>query len=348
MLRGRRLVGALLGLFAAWSALAAESPPLRVVGGLATLNQYTRFEEPFWTRELPRLSNGRLRAEIVPFDRAGIRGQDMLRLMQLGVVPFGTALLSLSAAQDPLLGAVDLAGLNPDLRALRQHLGAFRPLLERTLRERHGVELLAVYIYPAQMMFCNRPITSLADVAGRKVRTASPSQADWIEALGGVPVSTPFAELVGQMRNGGMDCAITGSMSGNTIGLHEVTTHIHTTPVTWGMAIFGANSAAWQALSEADRALLRQQMPLLESQVWQAAENETGDGLACNVGAASCAGGRRGRMTEVRESAADAQRRREIFRQVVLQRWLQRCGSACASAWNQTLGPASGFTLGSR
>ena len=328
------------------SATAPEPAPLslRVVGGLAGLNQYTRHEEPFWARELPRLSGGRLRAEIVPFDRAGIRGQDMLRLMQLGVVPFGTALLSLSTAQDPLLGAPDLAGLSPDLPSLRRHLAAFRPVLERTLRERHGIELLAVYTYPAQMTFCNRPLSSLSDLAGRKVRISSPTQADWIEALGGVPVTTPFAEVNAAMAAGAMDCAITGSMSGNTIGLHERTSHLHTMPVTWGMAIFGANSAAWQALPAPWKDLLRQQLPRLEQSIWLESDRETGEGLACNVGAAACLSGRKGRMTEVRETPADARRRREIFESTVLTRWLQRCGPACADTWNQTLGPVSGFT----
>ena len=79
----------------AWSQPPASKPPaavshLRVVGGLAELNQYVRREEPFWTRELARLSGGRYTAEIVPFDRAGVPGTEMLRLLQLGVVPFGT------------------------------------------------------------------------------------------------------------------------------------------------------------------------------------------------------------------------------------------------------------------
>src|SRR6185369_5799775 len=97
-------------------------------------------------------------ANIVPFDRAGIRGQDMLRLMQLGVVPFGTALLSQSSAADPLIAAPDLAGLNPDFASLKRHTAAFRPLLEKTLRERYGIELLAIYVYPAQMLFCKQPL----------------------------------------------------------------------------------------------------------------------------------------------------------------------------------------------
>ena len=31
---------------------------MRIVGGLAGVNQFTRHEEPFWTRELPALTRG--------------------------------------------------------------------------------------------------------------------------------------------------------------------------------------------------------------------------------------------------------------------------------------------------
>ena len=50
--------------------LAAEPPQyqFRVVGGLAGVSQYTQWEEPFWSRELPRMSGGRFKADIVPFD----------------------------------------------------------------------------------------------------------------------------------------------------------------------------------------------------------------------------------------------------------------------------------------
>lgn len=331
-------------LFAAPPAPApAASAPisLRIVGGLAGINQFTRQEEPFWTRELPRLSGGRLRADVVAFDRAGIRGQDMLRLVQLGVVPFGTVLVSLSAVTDPLIGAPDLAGLNPDMATLRRHNAAYRPFLEKTLRERHGIELLAVYVYPAQMLFCKQPLGSLADLAGRRVRTSSPTQADWIEALGAKPVALPFAELVRGVRAGSAECALTGSMSGYTIGLQQQTRHLYTMPVTWGMSIFAANGNAWAALPTDLRTLLKQELLRLEQSIWADAERETGEGVRCLTGAQAC-GGTPGNMTVQAPSAADDQRRRGILTGTVIARWVQRCGSACADAWNQTIGPISG------
>ena len=320
---------------AAAPASAPAPISLRVVGGLDGVNQFTRQEQPFWTQELPRLSGGRLRADIVAFDRAGIRGQDMLRLIGLGVVPFGTALVSLSAATEPLVGAPDLAGLNPDIASLRRHTAAYRPFLEKMLRERHGIELLAFYIYPAQMLFCG-----LADLAGRRIRRSSPTQVDWIEALGAKAVTMPFAGLADGLRHGNAECALTGSMSGYTIGLQQQTQHLFTMPVTWGMSIFAANGTAWAALPPDLRTLLKQELLRLEQAIWAEAERETGEGVRCLTGEQEC-GGAPGRMLAKAPGPADEQRRRRILADTVIARWLQRCGRSCAEAWNQTIGPVS-------
>ena len=314
---------------------------LRVVGGLGQLPQYTRHELPFWTQELPRLSGGRARADIVAFDAAGIAGSEMLRLMQIGAVPFGTALLPLVAAHDPELGAPDLAGLNPDMATLRRHVAAFRPYLERRLRERWGLELLAVYTYPAQVTFCTRPFAALGDLAGRRIRTSNATQSDLVEALGATPVQTAFAEIVPKLRQGDIECAITGTMSGNVIGLHEVTSHVHTMAANWGLAVFAANAVAWQALPADLREPLRAGLQRLEQAVWADADRETGEGLACDRGDAACNGGRRGRMAVVESTPADAQRWRDIVVATVLPRWVQRCGARCATVWNDTLAPST-------
>ena len=172
------------GASAQSQAPSRKTLKLRVVGGLAGISQYVRHEEPFWTRELSRLSDGRFSAEIVPFDRAGVPGYDMLTLLRLGVVPFGTALLSQVAGQYPELGAPDLAGLTPDVPTLRKVVDAFRPALERLMAEGHGAKLLAIYMYPAQVVFCREALKGAEDLAARKVRVSSATQSDFVRALG--------------------------------------------------------------------------------------------------------------------------------------------------------------------
>ena len=325
--------------------LAAEPPQyqFRVVGGLAGVSQYTQWEEPFWSRELPRMSGGRFKADIVPFDRAGVPRDDMLRLLQLGVVPFGTVLMGSMTANYPQYTAPDLAGLNPDSSSLRLSVAAFRPFLEKSLREQHGVQLLALYVYPAQVVFCKKPFAALADLSGRRVRVSSAAQADFVGALGATPVHTAFAQIVSSVQAGSIDCAITGTLSGNGLGLQAVTSHMHAMPLNWGVALFAANLSAWEALPADLRTLLRKELPPLEAAIWEESERDTAQGIACNTGQSACTKGVKGNMVLVPISAQDERKRQDIFVSTVLPRWLQRCGPRCAEIWNQTIGLARGL-----
>jgi TRAP-type C4-dicarboxylate transport system substrate-binding protein len=338
---------ALLGALAcAGPAAAADAPAplhLRVVGGLGSLNQYTRHERPFWETELARLSNGRYTAEIVPFDRAGIRSQEVLTLVQLGALPFATLPVSGGITKDPELTAPDLAGLNPDMASMRRSVAAFRPYLEGMMRERYGIEVLALYVYPAQVVYCKKPFAGIKGLAGMRVRTSGPAQSDWVEALGGKPVTTGFGDILPWLERDELDCAITGTMSGNTIGLDQVTSHIHPMAISWGLSLFVANGAAWNALPADLKALVKRELPRVERDIWDESERETADGLACDIGAPTCKAGRAGHMTEVPSSAADERLRREIFAATVLPRWLQRCGPQCAGIWNRTIAHVAGI-----
>ena len=342
----RALLGA--AALATVTAVAADAPPplhlhLHIVGGLASLKPFTQHERPFWETELPRLSGGRYTAEIVPFDRAGIRAQEALTLVQLGAVPFATVQVS-GGVKDPELGAPDLSGLNPDMASMRRSIAAFRPYLEEVMRKRYGIEVLALFVYPAQVLFCKKPLSGLKGVAGMRVRTSGPAQADWIEALGGKPVTASFNDIVPYLNRDEIDCAVTGTMSGNIIGLPDITTHIHPMAISWGLSMLAANGAAWNALPADLRALLRRELPRVERDVWAESERDTADGVACSIGAPACVAGKPGHMIEVATSPADERLRREIFASTVLPRWLQRCGPQCAAVWNRTLATSAGIS----
>ena len=162
-----------------------------------------------------------------------------------------------------------------------------------------------------------------------------------------MPVSTGVAEILSQVKAGHLDCAITGSMSGHTVGLHELTSHLQTTAITWGLSVFVANGATWAALPADLRTLLKRELPRVEHAVWKESDQETGAGVACSTGSATagCSGERPGRMVAVVETAADRARLRSVLERTVLPRWAQRCGASCMAAWNRTLGPATGLLL---
>lgn len=342
-----RVLGLLLAasLPAAAQGPAPLHPPIqiRVVGGLATLSQYVRYEAPFWTERLAGLTNGRVRAEIAPFDRSGIRGQEMLQLMRLGVVPFGTVLLALAAADEPEFNGIDLPMLNPDIATLRQTVSLWRPRLEALLRERYGIRMLAIYTYPSQVVFCQRAFSGLGDLAGRRVRVSSVGQGELIDALGATPVVIPFAEIVQAVRDDVVQCAITGTLSGNAIGLHQVTTHVSRVAISWGVSIFGANERAWAALPQDVRTAIQGGLDTLQDDIWRGAEQETEDGLRCNAGRPDCAAGAKGRMMIVEDRPQDRARRQQLLTDFVLPAWVERCGASCAETWNAIMAPARGI-----
>ena len=241
--------GLLLVPLTGWSE---ESPSqafsLKVVGGLAGVTQFTRFEKPFWQDDVPHLTGGRVTAEIHAFDQSGFAGQEMLQLMRLGVVTFGTALLAQVAGDEPELNAVDLPILNPDIDSLRRTVALYRPHLTELLAQRYDVELLAIYAYPAQVLFCATEFRSLRDMAGRRVRTSSVGQSEMMAALGAIPIQIPFAKIVDAFRHEEVDCAITGTKSGGEIGLPEVASHISPLAISWGLSLFGANRETWNQL----------------------------------------------------------------------------------------------------
>lgn len=328
--------------FAGCGALAqtrSEEPiRLQIIGGLAGVTQYTKIEQPFWQSEINALSKGRISATIRPLDAGGLRNQEMLQLMRLGVVSFGTALLSVVAGDEPELGAVDLPLLNPDVATLRRTVAAFREHLRKVLRERYDIALLGVYAYPAQVLFCAKPFKGLDDLAGRKVRTSSVAQSELMAAMGAVPVILPFAEIVAALRDGVADCAITGTLSGYEIGLPRVAVSVHAFALSWGVSIFGANGIYWDGLPVDARDIIRQGVGQLEDRIWSQAEADTQRGLACNAGTETCAGKPERPMTVVPALPADGTRRR-LLADIVLPRWFERCGQDCVSAWNTYLKP---------
>ena len=333
-------------LLAAVTSAAGQPIELRIVGGLATVSQFRSLEEPFWTQEIRRLTAGRVSATIRPFDHSGLRGQDMLHLIRLGVVPFGTALISLVSGDEPEIAPIDLPGMSPSLASLHRNVASFRPSLTAILKERYGVELLGIYAYPAQVLFCNQPFAGLDDLKGRRIRTSSVAQSELVSALGALPVVTAFTDIVPSINRGAVECAITGTLSGNQIGLSEVTSHMHTMSIGWGLSLFAANETVWNTVPPDIQNALRKGIANLEERIWEAADRDTQLGIACNSGAPDCVGEKPARMTLVHSSVADEARLRQVLADTVIPGWLDRCGSHCIETWNKTLGSTMGIVLG--
>ncbi|MBV8776386.1 MAG: TRAP transporter substrate-binding protein [Alphaproteobacteria bacterium] len=338
----------LLGLLllAALPARSQEHPPLhlKVVGGLGATVQFKNYEEPFWSKQLAERSGGKITAEVTPWDQFGIKGNELLQFTRLGAIVISTVSLSQIASEDPEAAAVDLAGLNPDIPTLRRSIKSYLPTLRDVYRSRYGLELLAIWSYPAQVIFCNRAIDNLADLKGVNVRVASAMHGDFVEGLGGTGITIPFDGLMDGLKKHVADCAITGAASGYRLGLYRASTHLDPTTVSWGPYVLFANRAAWQRFEPGVRDFLTAQIAELGDRLWVAAEHETQEGVACLTGG-SCAAGPAAHMTLVPASENDLKLVRKSFVTAVAPRWSQRCGAECVANWNNTVGREFNLTV---
>ena len=227
--------------------------------------------------DIARVTSGRVKCNVLPkppvaapqtFD-AIANGLIDLSFTSHGYTPGRFALTE--AAEFPFMG--DTA----EVTAV-----AYERIYERMLAkadEHKGVVVLSVFTHgPGQMYNTKRPINSLRDLEGLKIRVGGGVVTDVAKALGTVPILKPAPESYELLSSGVVDGVFfpkESPLSFKFIPLIKYVTLVpgglYNTSFVWM-----ANPAKWNSISEADRKLLA---PLLgealarrSGRVWDAAD----------------------------------------------------------------------------
>lgn len=339
------IVGA--GLLWTAPALAQDLPVthLKVIGLQSHLNSFKTGEKPFWEERIPRESGGKVTAQLTAQDVHGLKGTEILRLMKVGVIDFSSGVITYMSGDSPAFEGFDLAGLSPDMATTRKIADAYRPYLASIMEKEYGVKLLMLFPSPPQVFWCKVPITSGADLKGKKVRVFNKSMSDLAAGFGAIPVTMPFGEVTPALQRGVIDCAVTGTLSGNTNKMHEVTSHMLTLYAGWAMHFHGASIESWNKLDPKVQAFLLNQFAWFNDRLWSVVAEEEQDGINCSIGKDPCKYGYKGSMTLVKPSAADLALSKKILASTIMPDWAKRCGPDCVQEWNKSIGPVVGFTL---
>jgi TRAP-type C4-dicarboxylate transport system substrate-binding protein len=301
-------------------------------------------EKTFWTKTVPEASRGQITADWVPVDQSGIKDFQIARIAKLGVTDFAASDISKLAGDDPRFEGCDLAGLALDIETARKACQAWKPIMDRSLG-RFGARLLSVGTNPPQVFWCRMPIGGLADLKGKKVRVFNKTMTDFIQAVGGTTVTLPFGEVVPALQRGVVDCAVTGTLSGNTAGWPEVTTHIYPLYMGWSINAESVTLASWSKWGAPVQKFFSEQFARLEDTMWKTGAQATAEADNCNLGRDPCKLGKKAKMTIVPVSPADRTLHRQLMESVVLVNFGKRCGKDCAREWNDTVGKVVNLTI---
>ena len=310
-----------------------------------SLPQYSRVDVPILREQMSAASNGRVEFNLKSYPEMSVQGPEVIRLVRSGQVDLGAAPLTTVSGDVPILDGIDLAGLNTDLDQARKVARALLIVANGDL-EKIGVKLVAMYPFPAQVFFCRKPVAGLADLKGLKIRTNGPSASDAVNYLGGQPTAIAFGEVYTALERGTVDCAITGTGSGNAQKWYEVSTHLYTLTTAFSTSGYFVNLAWWNKLDPAVRAFLEKTFASVEDAQWKLGAEVSQDGIDCNIGNAS--GCRINTlvkskpMVQVKATDADRAKLRDAFSAAVLPAWVKRCGARCGEIYNQAIAPISG------
>jgi TRAP-type C4-dicarboxylate transport system substrate-binding protein len=307
--------------------------------------QYTRVDQPILRDDTAKKSNGRVEVNLKSWPEMNVQGPEVIRLVRSGQVDIAAAPLTTVSGDVPILDGIDLAGLNPDIAQARKVADAVLPVANRDL-EKLGVKLIATYPFPAQVFFCKKPVKSLADIKGLKVRTNGPALGDLMNAFGAQPTAIAFGEVYTALERGTVDCAITGTGSGNGVKWYEVTSTLYNLPTSWSISGYFVNLAWWNKLDPAVRNFVEGQLKAVQAAQWGLGAEVTQDGIDCNIGnAAGCKIHTlvtNKPMTVVQATADDKKKLADALSGVVLPGWVKRCGAKCGDVYNEVIAPISG------
>ena len=122
-----------------------------------------------------------------------------------------------------------------------------------------NIVLLGRYIFPENVMWSKKKLTSLADISGQKIRVISPEQAEFIKLLGGIPVTLGTAEVAAGIDRGVIDGALTAS-SGYGYVWRDLLKYSYRLNVSFIDSLILVNKDAWDKLSPDTRAKVQAQV----------------------------------------------------------------------------------------
>jgi len=341
----RLLTGLAVGFAMATGAPAQELPKthFKVIG----LNSPTPVsivdELPFWRKTIPEASKGAVTADVTPLDHMGIDEKTMLRLLKLGVMDFAAMDISKMAGDDPRFEACDLAGLTLDPDKARATCNAYREVIDRQMQKNWNAKLLAFGGNTPQVLWCREVVGGLDSFKGKKIRVFNNTMRDFLGGLGATAVSMAFAEVVPALNNGVVDCAVTGSLSGNTAGWNEVTKSIYPMSLGWSINVLAVNLSSWNRLDPKVQQFILGQTKAYEEKMWATIKTITAEADNCNTGQQPCTMGKLAKSTIVPVKPEEAETHKKLVEGAVLAGWAKRCGAECAKEWNETVGKLLGL-----
>lgn len=157
-------------------------------------------------------AGGRIKVEIYPANQLG-QIPAVVEGVALGTIEVGVAAIGFFVSLEPRFQVLDAPGLFDDVTH------AYKVMTDPAIRDRiagfgadQGIEMITPGIYSQLAILNHKPIRTIADFQGQKVRSPGGAaiQVEPYRKLGIIPVSLPLGDALPAMQNKTIDGIISG------------------------------------------------------------------------------------------------------------------------------------------
>ena len=230
-----------------------------------------------WAAAVEKATNGRVKMQMLP--KAPMAAPGTFDGVRDGLVDVSYVTASYTPARHPLPLLAELPGSGGSAEVNSVAYNRIHWKYLQQANEYKGVKLLGVFTHgPGQMFSVKKPVTSVADLAGMKVRSGGGISEASAKALGASPLVKPAPESYELLSSGVADATFFPSESIRSFNLDKVVKHATYFPGGFYSSSFGffMNEDKWNKLSKQDQDAITsvsgEALARLAGKAWDAAD----------------------------------------------------------------------------
>jgi len=206
------------------------------------------------------------------------KANEIKRAVQTGQAQAGEFILSGAANENPLFGVDSIPFLADSYPAAKKLADASRPALDKLLASQ-GMKLLFVSPWPGQSLYSSKPVETIADLKGTKMRAYNPATSRIAQLAGAQPTTIQLAELGQALATGTVENFLTSSASGVEMKLYESVKYFYPVNAWLPKNAVVVSQKAFDALDKPLQAALLKAGAEAEARGWQLSQTKNDDYL---------------------------------------------------------------------
>ncbi|MCV0397829.1 MAG: TRAP transporter substrate-binding protein [Rhizobiaceae bacterium] len=203
-----------------------------------------------------------------------IKHPDIKTSVRDGIVPAGELLVSRLENENAIFGVDSVPFLASSYELSKKLYDAQKPMMEELLAA-EGLQLLFSVPWPPQGIYAKKEVTSLADLEGLKFRAYNLGTERVAELANMVPTQIEASDIPTAFATGRVEAMITSPSTGVDSKVWDFLSHYHDTQAWLPRNMVIVNKAAFDKLSDEEKAAVTEAAAAAETRGWEMSQEET-------------------------------------------------------------------------